>query len=65
MDIEEGLLGTKGAETSYMSIEKVRERIVQWFMSESGDKGESQAAIDMFIADQFKNELNPNGMLSA
>lgn len=52
-----------------MTIDKVREKIVQWFVTESltrsdGDRTQSQK-IDTFIADQFKNELKPNGLLSA
>lgn len=52
-----------------MTIDKVRERIVQWFLTESvtrasGERSQSQQ-INTFVAEQFKNELSPNGMLSA
>lgn len=55
---------------SQMSIEKVKERIVQWFATDSitrksgADIRDSQQ-MDTFVADQFKNELKADGMLSA
>jgi hypothetical protein len=48
-----------------MSIEKVQERIVQWFLSESGGDSKDSMKIDTFVGEQFKNELNPKGMLSS
>ena len=48
---------------SYMSLEKVRDRIVLWFKSEGGMDDQSNE-VNSFVAEQFKNELNPSGMLS-
>jgi len=48
---------------SYMSLDKVKDRVVLWFKSEGGMDDKSDE-VSSFVADQFKNELNPNGMLS-
>lgn len=45
-----------------MPLDKVRERITQWFNGEAG-VGENEEATT-FIADQFNNELTATGMLS-
>ena len=49
---------------SYMSIEKVKERIVQWFKSEAGYDEEEGMKTTEFVANQFANELTQTGMLS-
>lgn len=47
-----------------MDLEKVQELIIKWFKSEAGIEEDSKE-INEFVADQFKKELKPKGILSA
>lgn len=53
-----------GSQMSFMTIDKVKERIVQWFKSEAGYDEEDNKQNQDFVAQQFASELNQNGMLS-
>lgn len=49
-----------------MTLDKVKERITQWFMSEMSEVARSSQTDDPseLIAAQFTNELRKNGMLA-